>query len=68
VVTPPGRKAGEFIGSLHPHTWDLSSVPCLYIGKSQRGTLGEFEDANDPIIEGYYTQYMVADLFDTHPV
>ena len=65
VIYPPGGEVREFIGNLHLHTWDHSSVPCLYVGNPQGGAVGEFGDVNHPVIEGYYTQYMVADLFAT---
>jgi len=65
MITPADRGTQVFIGNLYPHTWDLSKVPCLYAGSLQGGTLGEFGDVNDPVIEGHYSQYMVASLFDT---
>ena len=65
MVTPADGEPRVFVGNLYPRTWDLSRIPCLYAGSSQGGTLGEFGDANDPVIEGHYGQYMVASLFDT---
>lgn len=65
MVTPPNGKPRQFVGDLYPQAWDLSPVPCIYAGNSQGGTLGEFGDANDPVIEGHYSEYVVADLFAT---
>ena len=65
MVTPPSGKPRQFVGDLHPQSWDLSLMPCIYAGNSQGGTLGEFRDDNDPVIEGHYSEYVVADLFAT---
>ena len=64
-VTPPNGKPRQFVANLHPQTWDLSQVSCLYAGNSQGGTLGEFGDANNPVVEGHYSDYMVTGLFAT---
>jgi len=53
MITPADGEARVFIGNLYPHTWDVSKVPCLHARSSQGGTLGEFGDVNDPVIEDH---------------
>lgn len=45
----------------HPNSFSLG--PCYYVGNSQGGKSGE-SDNNDPVIEGKYSDYEVAGLFE----
>ena len=44
-------------------TWEFEKRPCLYVGNSQAGPLGEAVDPNDSVIEGTYRDYEVDSLF-----
>ena len=37
--------------------------PCLYVGNSQAGKLGEEVEPNDSVIEGSYQDYIVDSVF-----
>ena len=65
TVTPADGDVREFIGSLYPLTWDYTETPCLYAGNQQGGYAIEFEDFSDSVIEGYFWQYTVDNLFGT---
>ena len=44
-------------------TWEFEKRPCLYVGNSQAGPLGETVDPNDSVMEGTYRNYEVDSLF-----
>ena len=57
--------ARSFLADIFPRTWDNSKEPCLYVGNAQAGPGGEVPDLVDSVIEGKYTHYIVASLFET---
>ena len=62
TVDHPQAPARSFITDLYRSTWDNTLKPCLYAGSSQGGPLFEVVDGpNDPVIEGEYSEYEVAD-------
>ena len=68
TIPPPPRKGSnppvrKIITELHPKEWDLTKTPCFYGGNAQGGPSGDF--GGDSVIEGYYTDYKVADRFST---
>ena len=47
-------------------TWEFEERPCLYVGNSQAGPLGERDvDPNDSVIEGSYMDYRVDSMFSS---
>lgn len=68
TVSPPLGAQRRFLARLHSATWDKRSLPCYYAGSSQGGHLGEMESPHlqDPVIEGRYTEYSMAGLFETN--
>ena len=44
-------------------TWEFEKKPCLYVGNSQAGPLGEDVAPNESVIEGSYKDYMVDSIF-----
>ena len=44
-------------------TWEFEKRPCLYVGNSQAGPLGEDVVPNDSVIEGVYSDYEVESMF-----
>ena len=44
-------------------TWEFEKKPCLYVGNSQAGPLGEEVGSNDSVIEGTYKDYIVESIF-----
>ena len=64
-VTPPDGDVRSFVGHLYDVTWDFTPVPCVYAGNRNGGPVYEFDNPNDPVIEGNYTQYQVSDIFST---
>ena len=48
-------------------TWEFEHKPCLYVGNSQAGPLGEEDvDPNDSVIEGSYVDYRVDSMFSSN--
>ena len=48
-------------------TWEFERRPCLYVGKSQAGPLGEKDvDPNDSVIEGILRDYQVNSMFSSN--
>ena len=60
MVYPADGVVQKFIGKRHRA--QSNNAPCFYAVTSQGGRLGELDDS---VIEGYYTQYMVASLFSS---
>lgn len=52
-----------YVGVLGRLTWEVEEGPCLYVGDSQSDSTYEFEDPNDSVIEGLYTDYIVSEGF-----
>ena len=44
-------------------TWEHKEEPCLYVGDSQASPLGGNLKPNDGVLEGDYTDYIVAGAF-----
>ena len=65
TVNYPGSPPRSFIGLAFSVTWELGQRPCLYVGNSQAGPLGETVDPNDSVIEGTYQDYEVSSLFSS---
>ena len=61
MVYPADGVVQKFIGK-HHQAQSNNNAPCLHAVTSLGGRLGELDDS---VIEGYYTQYMVAGLFST---
>ena len=55
----------SFIGQSHHMTWEFEQRPCLYVGDSQAGPLGEDVVPNDSVIEGTYSDYEVDSMFSS---
>lgn len=64
-VTPADGDVREFVGHLYDVSWDFTPIPCIYAGNRNAGPVYEFDDPNDSVIEGNYTEYEVNSLFDT---
>ena len=68
TIPPPPRKGSnppvrKVITEQHSKAWDSTKTSCLYGGNTQGGPSGDF--GGDSVIEGYYTDYKVADRFST---
>ena len=63
-VTRAGSPTRVFTGFLSPLSWDYSPGPCLNAGNIQGGRVYEIADPNDPVIEGRYSDYIVASAFN----
>ena len=51
-------------GWISQHTWDTKEEgPCLHVGNSQGGPLGEVIEPNDGVIESTYKSYRVNSAF-----
>ena len=59
----PGSPPRSFVGLRSSVTWEFERRPCLYVGNSQAGPLGEDVVPNDSVIEGIYTDYEVSSMF-----
>ena len=66
TVNYPGCPPRSFIGQSHYMTWEFERRPCLYVGDSQAGLLGEDVVPNDSVIEGTYSDYEVDSMFSSH--
>ena len=64
TVNYPGQRR-QFVGLLHPLTWELESRQCLYVGNRQGGPIDEVDDPNDSVLQGKYDDYEIGNLFDT---
>jgi len=64
-VTTANNDEREFVGHLYDTTWDFTPLPCVYAGNRNGGPVVEFEDPNDSVIEGKYTDYETSGLFST---
>jgi len=64
-VTPADGDEREFVGHLYDVTWDFTPLPCVYAGNRNGGPVAEFDDPNDSVIEGHYTNYETGGLFNT---
>ena len=64
-LQPPNKAARRFLGFLSDRAWDFTSENCIYVGDSNAGSTYEVGSANDPVIEGHYTQYIMDNQFDT---
>jgi hypothetical protein len=58
----PSRKR-SFVALESSVTWEFEKKPCLYVGNSQAGPLGEDVAPNESVIEGSYKDYMVDSMF-----
>ena len=63
TVNYPESPPRQFIGLGASVTWEFERRPCLYVGNSQAGPLGETVDPNDSVIEGTYKYYEVDSMF-----
>ena len=63
TVNYPNSPPRRFVGLRYSLTWEFEKRPCLYVGNSQAGPLGETVDPNDSVIEGTYQNYEVDSLF-----
>ena len=63
TVNYPNSPLRRFVGLHYSVTWEFEKRPCLYVGNSQAGPLGETVDPNDSVIEGTYKNYEVEGLF-----
>ena len=52
------------MGFLDPLTWEFDERPYLYVGNGQGDPIDEFDDPNDPVLQGEYTDY-IDDFFRT---
>ena len=59
----PGSTPRSFVGIASTVTWEFEKRPCLYVGNSQAGPLGEDVVPNDSVIEGVYGDYEVDSMF-----
>lgn len=64
-LRPPNKQIRQFLAFLSPYAWDFSHQTCLYAGDSNAGASYELESPNDSVIEGYFTDYIMDDAFDT---
>ncbi|XP_065918054.1 uncharacterized protein [Dysidea avara] len=64
-VTTANNVEREFVGHLYDVTWDFTPIPCVYAGNRNGGPVAEFDDPNDSVIEGRYTDYETSGLFST---
>ena len=65
TVNYPGKQPRSFVGVMSSVTWEFEKRPCIYVGNSQAGPIAEVDTPNDSVIEGEYTDYEVASMFDT---
>ena len=63
TVRYPGSNERRFVALRSSVTWEFEKKPCLYVGNSQAGPLGEVVDPNDSVIEGTYKDYIVESIF-----
>ena len=63
TVRYPGSDERRFVALRLSVTWEFEKKPCLYVGNSQAGPLGEVVDPNDSVIEGTYKDYIVDSIF-----
>ena len=65
VITVKTQSEKKFVGIKASVTWEFEERPCLYVGNSQAGPLGETVDpgVNDAVIEGTYKDYVVSSMF-----
>ena len=63
--SPIGSPTRSFVGLLSSVTWEFEQRPCLYVGNSQAGPLGEAVFPNDSVIEGIYSDYEVNSIFSS---
>ena len=61
-VNPFDAASRTFVSTLNSLPKHLSLLACLQVGNSQGGAIDNF---TDPVIEGSYVDYEVADLFRT---
>ena len=68
VKGPPPQIEKSFVGIKASVTWEFEDRPCLYVGNSQAGPLGETLDpgVNDAVIEGVYKEYEVDSMFSPY--
>ena len=64
-VTPSSGNVRRFVGHLYSVSWEFTPIPCVYAGNRNAGPVAEFNNPNDPVIQGNYTEYEVNDLFST---
>ena len=57
------NKIRSFVALVSSVTWEFEKKPCLYVGNSQAGPLGEDVTPNESVIEGTYKDYMVDSMF-----
>ena len=65
TVNYPGSPPRRIVGLGYSVTWEFEKRPCLYVGNSQAGPLGEIVDPNDSVIEGTYQNYQVNSMFSS---
>ena len=66
TVNYPNSPLRRFLAYLHPRTWDKRKDEyCLYAGSTQGGRIFELKSPNDPVIEGRYSEYIVAGPYNT---
>ena len=63
TVNSPESSPRSFVGLGYSVTWEFEQRPCLYVGSSQAGPLGEIVEPNDSVIEGTYKNYEVDSIF-----
>ena len=63
TVHPPGEVSRHFIAERYKYTWDKLRRVCYYAGSGQGGCSGELASADDSVIEGRYTDYLVDGLY-----
>lgn len=64
-VNHPDSDPRIFTGLLVECSWERDRTYCFYVGNRQAGTIAEVQDPNDPVIEGSYVNYIMADDFAT---
>ena len=65
TVSPSSGNVREFVGHLYDVLWEFDPILCVYAGNRNGGPVDEFNNPNDPVIEGNYTDYEVSSLFST---
>ena len=68
TVSHPDSPVRQFPAFFWPRSWEIvrgEYQPCLYAGSRQAGKTDEIEEYGDPVIEGYYLDYIVDGPFDT---
>lgn len=66
TIQHPLAPRRQFVGLYYTLSWEFQSEPCLYVGNRQGGPIREVDDPNDSVIEGDYTNYIVAEKFGTN--